>query len=106
VSRRDIDRDAIGVSAPGDDDLAAGAVRIQRNDTVVAEVEKEQATDCGFVARRTLRMLRSNNSIVERAADAVDVARDSDRQRGLSALTKSQRRSHARTVIVGSRIDV
>jgi hypothetical protein len=28
VFRRDIDRDAIGVSAVGDDDLAVGAVRI------------------------------------------------------------------------------
>ena len=29
----------------------------QRNDTVVAEVEKEQAVHCGFVAGRTLRFL-------------------------------------------------
>jgi hypothetical protein len=34
MSRRDIDRDAIGISALGDD-LTVGAVRIQRNDTVV-----------------------------------------------------------------------
>src|ERR1700738_4397541 len=37
-----------------------------------------------------------SNSIVERAADAVDVTGDSDRQRGLSAVTTSLRRSHAR----------
>ena len=41
VSRRDIERDAVGVSALGDDDLAVGAVRIERDDAVVAEVEKE-----------------------------------------------------------------
>ena len=57
VSRRDIDGDAIGVSALGDDDLAVGAVRVQRQDTVVAEVEKEQAADCVFVAGRTSRFL-------------------------------------------------
>jgi hypothetical protein len=43
VSGHDIDRDAVGVSALGDDDLAVGAVRIQRNDTAAAEVEKKQA---------------------------------------------------------------
>jgi hypothetical protein len=56
VSRPDIDRDAIGVSAFGNDDLAVGAVRIQRNDTVVAEVEKEQAADYGTVAGYRLRV--------------------------------------------------
>jgi hypothetical protein len=56
VSRRDIDRDAIGISALGDNDLAVGAVRIQRNDTVVAEVHKEQAADCGLIAERRLRL--------------------------------------------------
>jgi hypothetical protein len=59
VSRRDIDRDAIGVSAPSDDDLAVGAVRIQRNDTVVAKDEKEQTARCCVFAGRTLRFLHS-----------------------------------------------
>jgi hypothetical protein len=57
VSGRDIDGDAIGVSALGDDDPAVGAVRIQRHHTVVAEVEKEQAIHRGCVALRTLRCL-------------------------------------------------
>ena len=57
VPRRDIDRDAVGVSALGDDDLAVGAVRIERDHTVVAEVEKEQATHCGSVAGCRLRCL-------------------------------------------------
>ena len=52
VPRCDIDRDAVGKSAPGDDDLAVGAVRIERDDAVVAEVEKEQATHCGCVVGR------------------------------------------------------
>ena len=37
----DIDRDAIGQPALGDDDLAVGAVRVQREHTVAAEVENE-----------------------------------------------------------------
>ena len=57
VSRRDIERDAVGVSALGDDHLAVGAVGIERDDTVVAEVQKEQATHCGLLAGRTLRCL-------------------------------------------------
>ena len=57
MARRDVDSDAIGVSALGDDDLAVGAVRIERDHTVVAEVEKEQAVHCGSVAGCTLRFL-------------------------------------------------
>jgi hypothetical protein len=39
----------------------------------------------------------SRNSIVVRAADAVDVIGDSDLQQGLSALTTSLRHPHARS---------
>ena len=45
----DIDRDAIGEPALGGDDLAIGAVRVQREHAVAAEVENEQAAERGLV---------------------------------------------------------
>src|SRR6185312_985934 len=47
----------VGVSTLRHDHLAVGAVRSQRNDSVAAEVEQEQASHCGIVAGRTLRFL-------------------------------------------------
>ena len=50
VSCLDIDDDPVGQSAIRDEHLAVRAVRIQRDHTAVAEVEKEQAAHCRFVA--------------------------------------------------------
>src|SRR5262245_33101343 len=51
----DIDDDAVGEWAPGDDHLAVASVGIHRQDTAVAQVENEQATDSSFARWRRSR---------------------------------------------------
>ena len=52
----DVDRDAVGEPALGDDDLAVGAVRVQREHAVAAGVENEQAADRGPADGCTFRL--------------------------------------------------
>jgi hypothetical protein len=51
----DVNRDAVGEPALGDDDLAVGAVRFQRQHPVAAGFENEQAAGRGAVERCTFR---------------------------------------------------